>query len=148
MELSEIKGLGPTRLESLRAMGIVSLRDFLLCLPKNYEDMTQETPCAQAQCGMTVLVCGQIEAAPKLNRFGGLTRVTAAVRDETGRLPCVWYNQPWITQQLREGDAVMLYGRVGDKNNRRVLQNPSRVTEKKLVPVYRAVKGIPAKSFR
>ena len=30
MELKDLKGLGPTRLEALRAMGICSLRDLLV----------------------------------------------------------------------------------------------------------------------
>ena len=38
MELSAIKGIGPTRLESLRAVGVCSLRDLLYFLPQRYED--------------------------------------------------------------------------------------------------------------
>lgn len=48
MNLSGIKGIGPTRLEALRAMGIGSLRDLLYYLPVRYEDRTIATPCAQA----------------------------------------------------------------------------------------------------
>ena len=148
MELSQLKGIGPTRLEALRAMGIVSLRDLLCNLPLCYEDMTQVTPCAQCKPGMMVLVEGELIDTPKLNRFAGLTRVTATLMDESGKLPVVWYNQPWLCQQLPVGERLLLYGRVGDKNGRRVLQSPQRVTEKSIQPVYRAVKGIPAKSFR
>ena len=148
MELSELKGIGPTRLENLRAMGICSLRDLLLYLPVRYDDMTQRTLCAAAKPGMTVLVEGIITEAPKLNRFSGITRVTAAIYDESGKLPVVWYNQPWLMQQLPVGEPIRLYGRVGDKNGRRVLQSPQRVEEKSIQPVYKAVKGIPAKSFR
>ncbi|MBR4081186.1 MAG: ATP-dependent DNA helicase RecG, partial [Clostridia bacterium] len=148
MELSELKGIGPTRLESLRAMGICSLRDLLLYLPVRYENMTQRTLCAAARPGMTVLAEGVITEPPKLNRFSGITRVTAALYDESGKLPVVWYNQPWLMQQLPVGEPIRLYGRVGDKNGRRILQSPQRVEEKTIQPVYRAVKGIPAKSFR
>lgn len=143
-----LRGLGPTRLESLRAMGIVSLRDLLCCLPVRYEDMTRETPAAQCHGGMEVLVQGVIGDAPKLNRFSGLTRVTATLRDASGTLPLVWYNQPWMCQQLPVGETILLFGRVAEMNGRRALQNPQRVTEKTIRPVYRAVKGIPAKTFR
>ena len=147
MELSSLKGIGPTRLESLRAMGIVSLRDLLCCLPVRYEDRTRITPCGEARAG-EVLVMGEVRDAPKLNHFAGLTRVTATLHDDSGRLPMVWYNQPWVCQQLPMGERVMLYGRVAEKNGRRMLQNPQRVEEMSLQPVYRAVKGIPAKTFR
>ena len=147
MELTSLKGIGPTRLESLRAMGIVSLRDLLCYLPVRYEDRTRVTPCKEARGG-EVLVMGVVRDAPKLNRFAGLTRVTTTLHDESGRLPMVWYNQPWVCQQLPVGETVMLYGRVVEKNGRRALQNPQRVTEPSIQPVYRAVKGIPAKTFR
>ena len=147
MQLSELKGVGPTRLNALRAVGICSLRDLLYCLPVRYEDRTRITLCTMAHAG-EVLVMGVVRDAPKLSRFNGLTRVTASLWDESGRLPLVWYNQPWIMQQLPVGQSVMLYGRVTEKNNRRALQNPQRVTEPSIQPVYRAVKGMPAKTFR
>ena len=147
MELSAIKGLGPTRLETLRAMGIVSLRDLLFCLPVRYEDRTQVVPCREAQEG-PVLVQGTLQDEPKLSRFNGLTRVTASLRDESGKLSMAWYNQPWMMQQLPVGQTLMLYGRVVVKQGRRVLQNPQLVQEPSIQPVYRAFRGIPAKTFR
>ena len=78
MELSAIKGIGPTRLETLRAMGIVSLRDILYTLPVRYEDRTKPVPTAQAAEG-DVLVSGTVPSAPKLSRFNGITRVTATL---------------------------------------------------------------------
>ena len=147
MELSDLKGVGPTRLDALRAVGISSLRDLLYCLPVRYEDRTRLTPCALAHGG-EMLVMGVVRDAPKLSRFNGLTRVTATLWDDSGRLPLVWYNQPWVMQQLPVGQGVMLYGRVVEKNGRRALQNPQRVTQPSIQPVYRAVKGLPAKTFR
>ena len=147
MELSTLKGIGPTRLESLRAMGIVSLRDLLCYLPVRYEDRTQVVPCAQAQGG-EVLVEGVVPEKPKLSRFNGLTKVTASLHDESGKLALVWYNQPWVCQQLPVGEPMMLFGHVVIKNGRRALQNAQRVLEPSIQPVYKAVKGIPAKTFR
>ena len=147
MELSAIKGIGPTRLESLRAVGVCSLRDLLYFLPQRYEDRTHPIPCADANGG-EVLVMGVVQGAPKLSRFNGLTRVTAYLWDDSGKLPLVWYNQPWMMQNLPVGQTIMLFGRMGQSRGRPVLQNAQRVTEPCILPVYRAVKGIPAKSFR
>ncbi len=146
MELSEMRGVGPARMESLRAVGITSLRDLLYTLPVRYEDRTVITPCKEARG--EVLVMGVVPDSPKYSRFNGLVRVTASLHDDSGRLSLAWYNQPWMMQQLPVGEAIMLYGRVAEKNGRRVLQNAAIVTEKSIQPVYRAIKGIPAKSFR
>lgn len=147
MELSDFKGVGPTRLTLLRAMGICSLRDLLYHLPIRYEDQTTVTPCAAAQAGTTVLLEGRISAPPKINRFKGISRVNAALADATGSLPLSWYNQPWMMQQLKAGQPLMLYGRIGDAAGRRVMQNPRVVTEKGIKPVYGALKDYPPKSF-
>ena len=146
MELSAIKGIGPTRLESLRAVGVCSLRDLLYFLPQRYEDRTHPIPCADANGG-EVLVMGVVQDAPKLSRFNGLTRVTAYLWDDSGKLPLVWYNQPWMMQNLPVGQTIMLFGRMGQSRGKPVLQNAQRVTEPCILPVYRAVMGIPAKSF-
>ncbi len=147
MELHEMRGVGPARMASLRAVGIVSLRDLLYTLPLRYEDRTHATPCVEARGG-EVLVMGVVENPPKLGRFNGKTRVTATLTDASGRLPLAWYNQPWMMQQLPVGQSIMLFGRIGFSRERPVLQNAQRVTDPAIQPVYRAVKGIPAKSFR
>ena len=146
MELKDIRGVGPSRLEHLRAMGIVSLRDLLCALPVRYEDRTRIVPCREA--AGEALVKGVVAEPPRLSRFSGLTRVTASLRDESGRLALCWYNAPWMMQQLPVGEPLMLFGRVSERNGRRALQNPAVVTRLELLPVYRPVKGIPAKTFR
>ena len=145
MELSALKGLGPSRLESLRAVGICSLRDLLYTLPVRYEDRTRFTPCAEAFAG-EVMVQGIVRDKPKLSRYGGKTKVTAKIADASGTLSLVWYNQPWVMQQMPVGTPIMLYGRMCEKP--RMLLNGSVVTEPSILPVYKAVSGIPAKTFR
>ena len=50
---------------------------------------------------------------------------------------------------LSEGQQIRLYGRLQIRNNRRILQNPKFASENEgLVPVYRSIKGLPAKTFR
>ena len=46
MELTELSGIGPVRAETLRAMGIFSLRDLLYTLPVRYEDHSTVSPCS------------------------------------------------------------------------------------------------------
>ena len=147
MQLSELKGVGPTRLERLRAVGICSLRDLLCAYPLRYEDRTRVTPCTLAQegpCG----VRGVVVTEPKLQRYSGITKVTATLQDASGKLALAWYNQPWMRQQLPVGEEITLWGRLSARNGRRVLQNAAIVTDARILPVYRAVPGLPAKTYR
>lgn len=147
MDLSSFKGIGPGRLASLRAMGITSLRDLLYTLPVRYEDHVTVYPCNHDHEG-NILVHGIIAETPKLSRFHGITKVTASIRDESGKLSLCWYNQPWVVQQMPVGQDVLLFGHLTVKNGRRIFMNASLVQETGYIPVYKAVKGIPAKTFR
>ena len=92
MELTELSGIGPVRAETLRAMGIFSLRDLLYTLPVRYEDHDTVSPCSTKNEGF-ILVNGRLVQDPKLSVFHGLKKVTATVEDETGKMPVCWYNK-------------------------------------------------------
>ena len=148
MELTQLEGIGPVRAESLRAMGIFSLRDLLFTLPVRYEDYSVVLPCSTRQEG-NVVITGTVTAEPKLSVFHGLKKVTATISDDSGKMPVCWYNEPWMINQIHEGDRLRLFGRLSIKNNRRTLQNPKILTgNEQLCPVYKQIKGFPSKSFR
>ena len=147
MNLSDLEGVGPVRLETLRAVGIVSLRDLLFTLPVRYEDHHTEFPCSVKTPG-NILVNGVFQDAPKTAFFHGISRVTGTICDGSGKLPVCWFNEPWMAKTIKAGEPVRLYGRLNIKNGRRTLQNPIIVTDSGWIPVYKALKGFPAKSFR
>ena len=128
MELSDLRGLGPARLNRFRAMGIRSLRDLLYFFPLRYEDHVHLTPVSAAWEGEK-MVRGIVKEKPKIAYFRGMSRVTATLQDESGILPLCWFNEPWMTQQLPVQREIMLYGRIQVKNGRRSLLNP-KIVEK------------------
>ena len=148
MELNELTGIGPVRAETLRAMGIFSLRDLLYTLPVRYEDHSHVSSCATKQEGM-ILITGKILQDPKISVFHGLKKISATIEDDTGKMPVCWYNMPWLAKEMKAGQHVCLYGRLIIRNGRRVLQNPKfSHPDEGLIPVYRTIKGFPAKSFQ
>lgn len=152
MRLEDIRGLGKARLEALNKAGIHTVSDLLLTLPSAYQDTSVSTPIAQLAAGETVCVSGFVVNQPKLSRFHGRTSVTVRIRDESvpkGSLNVVFFNQPWVSNQIHENDEVVFYGRVDrDKQGKIRMYCPSRVTERGIVPVYRAVSAIPGKTMR
>lgn len=146
MELRELKGLGKARLEALEKAGIHSLTDLLLTLPLRYQDTTTLTPLSAVQPGETCCVSGFCKGAPRLSRFQGMSSVTLRLADETGSLPVVWYNQPWIKEQIKTDEPLTLYGRIErDKQGRIRMASPVRVTERGILPIYRALGSLPPK---
>ena len=146
-QLGDLEGIGPVRLETLRAVGIVSLRDLLFTLPVRYEDHHTVSPCSEKNSG-NILVSGVFHDALKTSFFHGLSRVQGTIHDNSGKLPVCWYNEPWISKQIVPGETIRLYGRLNIKDGHRTLQNPRIISDDGWIPVYRALKGFPAKSFR
>ena len=147
MKLEDLEGIGPARLEALRAVGIVSLRDLLFTLPSRYEDHETLFPCSEKKPG-NILVSGVFSEKLKNVYYNGISRVQGTLSDDSGKLPVCWYNEPWIAQQIHANEPVRLYGRLSVKNGRRTLQNPKIITDSGWMPVYRPLKNFPAKSFR
>ena len=147
MNLSDLEGIGPVRLETLRAVGITSLRDLLFTLPVRYEDHSTLSPCTVKTPGL-VLVSGSFAESLKTSFFHGISRTQGTLSDQSGKLPVCWYNETWIAKQIQPGQTIRLYGRLSIKDGRRVLQNPRVITDSGWIPVYHSLKGFPAKSFR
>ena len=147
--LEELKGIGKARLETMKAAGIRTLADLLLTLPVRYQDTSTVTPLSEAAPGMEICVSGYPKAAPRLSRFHGLTSVTLRLCDETGGLPIIWFNQPWLQTQIGPETPLTLYGKVDrDKQGRVRMVSPAIVKERGILPVYRALPGIPPKAMR
>ena len=152
MRLEDIKGLGKARLEALHKAGIRSVADLLLTLPSSYQNTLKSTPIASLAPGETACVEGFVVNTPRLSRFHGRTSVTVKLRDESvpkGSLNVVFFNQPWVQNQVHEHDELVLYGRVDrDKQGKVRMYCPARVSERGIVPVYRTVSAIPGKTMR
>ncbi len=148
MDLTDIKGIGPARMKKLSAVGIFSLRDLLYSFPLRYEDHETLFPCSTSCCDSPVMIQGQISRAPILQRFHGLTKVSCQIQDASGMMPLQWFNCPWIMNTVKPGQKYRLYGRVIIKDERRYLLNPRFIDDSGWIPVYRAIPGLPQKSYR
>lgn len=143
MQLTDLKGIGKARLEALHAAGICSLRDLLYAFPVRYRDASTPVSVAQAQPGEAACLLLSRRGEAKLSRHGKLSRVTCTFADETGRMSACWFNQPWMRERLNAGTRFMLYGRVEAAGADKRLTNPSLEKESGVVPVYRAIPGVP-----
>jgi len=155
-----LKGIGPKRAEVFQERGIRSVEDLLYYFPRRYEDRTKFSSIAGLQEGIeqtikaSVVVSGQRQSWRR-RRF---SITEAFVEDASGRLSCVWFNQPYLKQYLKPGTEVILYGRVERYAGKLQMTNPEFeiVSEDRdeslnigrVVPVYPAIEGMGQRSLR
>lgn len=145
MELSQLKGIGQNRLKALHAAGICSLRDLLFTPPVRYRDMSRPVTVAEAPVGQRACMALVREGEAKISRHGRLSRVTCTFTDNTGRITAVWFNQPWMKDNLNSRTRATLFGQVEAQGRGKKLMNPSLETELRIIPVYRPIEGLPQK---
>lgn len=153
-KLGEIKGVGLKTAEQLSLANLHTVGDLITFLPRSYEDFSEVVTIAEITPGKRTIKakCEKI-ATRRVRR--GLQVTTATLADETGKLQAVWFNQGYRVKQLSSGDEFFFSGEFEFNYNRYQLTSPSAekvsdvpVSTDRIVPIYRAVKGLKSQLVR
>ncbi len=148
ISLSRIKGIGPARLKAFEAAGITTVRELVMFLPKEYRDLTQTVPLSELKPGDIACVKVKVAGEASQRRVKRLVITKLYVTDGTDTVPVIWYNQPWLKNQMQPGRELLLYGKAEHKQGYVTLVSPAIEQGQGLIPVYRNIAGIPAKALR
>lgn len=147
---------------SLRRLGIRTIRDLLFHFPARYEDFSNVKHIRDVTPNETVTIRGKIlKIANRRTMRKQMILTEAIIGDETGKIKTVWFNQPFIARNLRQGQAVNFSGKAALGKDGLYLQNPayekllkfnlnnSRLFHTEgLVPVYNESRGITSRWLR
>ena len=148
VSLSTIRGIGPARLKAFEAAGIRSVRDLVMFLPRDYRDLSAFTPLCEVRPGETVSVRVRVAGEVSQRRARKLVITKVYVTDGSETMAVVWYNQPWLKDQLTRDRELLLYGRCEARGGSIQLSSPTIEQETGLIPVYRSISGVPPKAVR
>jgi ATP-dependent DNA helicase RecG len=108
----------------LAEWGVESVLDLLTTFPRRYIDRTAQSDVSGLEIGDEAAILAEVRrvrSRPSRNRR---TMVEVTVRDDTGTLGVVFFNQPWRAKQLREGTEAIFWGKVGEYRGARQMVNP------------------------
>ncbi|MEK6537347.1 MAG: DEAD/DEAH box helicase [Actinomycetota bacterium] len=109
--LTELPGVGPALSGEAGKLGLASLGDLLFHFPCRHEDFTTRKQIGELKWGEEATVRCRVEKVSlQRTRRRNLRLVKAMVRDETGYMEAVWYNQDYLADQLATGDELLLRG--------------------------------------
>ena len=123
VSIESVKGVGAKRGAVLREVGIHTLADLLLYLPRRYLDRRQVLPIARAPSGQELTLVGQVRQM----RFvpGARPRFTMVVEDESDDISCVWFRGGnYLQRNFKEGDVLALSGKVEIFQGRHQMVHP------------------------
>src|SRR5579859_7010787 len=108
-DAGKLYGNYASRLEKL---DITKLGDFLFHLPSRYDDFSHIVAIKDVVAGELVTIQGKVTDITNTYTRSRKQIQKAAITDDTGTLPVIWFNQPYITKTLIFGDMVSLSGRI------------------------------------
>jgi ATP-dependent DNA helicase RecG len=155
--ITSLRGFGPAIAEKLEALGVRTIRDLLYFFPRKHIDFSQKTSIPSLQAGKDQTIIGVVLEAKEV-RYGQrrLGAAEAVVGDDSGSVRVIWFNQPYIARNLKQGMRIALSGRVVFYQGRKVLENPEYevadegelVHTGRLVPVYALTEGLSGRRLR
>ena len=120
------KGIGPKRAQAFSAYGINTIEELMYYFPRRYEDRTNFSSISELKPGQVYTIKGKIFAGKQRNSYRRrkFSITEAILYDQTGKINCVWFNQPYLAQYLKADAVVILFGRIQVYNGKLQMSNP------------------------
>lgn len=154
--VSVLGRVGQATANRLKKLGIETVRDLIFYYPIRWEDLSEISEIKDLVPESTVTIKAKLQLINNRRSFKTRKIITEAlIADESGSVKVVWFNQPFLTKNLKPGDEIYFSGRV--TSDQYALQLVSPTYEKvssemihtaRMVPIYSLTGGISQKQLR
>ena len=123
--LQYLKGVGPRRAADLQRVGLSTVEDLLYRFPIRYEDRGTFQTIASLRPGTSASVAGEvISCGVRPTRRPRFKIFELLLRDRTGALRAIWFNQPFLNDIFHPHQRVILFGKLELTSHGLQMQNP------------------------
>lgn len=124
--MTRLHGLGPKKVSALHDWGVENVLDLVQRYPRRYIDRTKKVDLADLAVGDEAVVLAEVRQVRTRRVRRGRPIVELSVRDATGGMQVVFFNQPWRAKQLVAGAEVLFFGKLklNKYNDARQMENP------------------------
>ncbi|MDK3161775.1 ATP-dependent DNA helicase RecG [Kamptonema cortianum] len=154
-DVETINGVGEKMAELLHRVGIRTINDFLFYLPRRYDDYTQLRYIARLTENELVTVIGTVRTTQVRIAQRGRRDFVLTLDDGTAQMEVIFYGQFFLNRVFREGQQVVLRGRVSRYRSQFQLVNPEyEIVDPEdlrlasIVPVYPLTEGLSGRWMR
>ena len=145
-----LKGVGPSRAKQFENLNIRTLGDLICHFPRGYEDRTKLVQICQLEPDKAACFKAVVMNTPRTAHIRkGLDMTKVQLADHTGRLNVTFFNNRYVTDQLRYGEEYIFYGAVNGDFSGYGMTNPvfepissPAVTTRRVLPIYPLTAGL------
>ena len=153
--LVRLPNIGTKKAELFRKLEISTTGDLLEFYPRDYRDRRTITKIQDAPIGAQISIHGTVISTEVQRTRGKLTILRCYLRDETGIMPAIWFNQPFLQKRFYPGRELIVFGKVERRFNTielavedyQLAEDTDRAATG-IVPIYSSSEGISQKTIR
>lgn len=157
--LTELPGVGESIAAKFSELEIATIGDLLFAAPRGYLDLTKEVKITELSADQPHTLTAKVEKFSNiyLRGRGGRSMQRAMLIDDSGKIPVLWFNQPYLQNVITEGESYSFVAKLAlnSKTGKPQLNSPqfekltaNRLNSARIVPLYRLTRGISVKFYR
>jgi ATP-dependent DNA helicase RecG len=148
--LQSLPKVGPKTITKLNKLGIFKPADLLYHFPNRYIDFSHHTAISQSEPDTNVTITGKINSFQNIFTRHGKNIQKATVIDNSGQIDLLWFNQPYLTNNLHVGDVFSFAGTVSLYLHKKTIIAPvfGQYNTGKIIAVYPETAGLKSGWFR
>ena len=148
--LSQIPGIGSKTLEKLNRLNINHPKDLLYHFPSRYIDFSHSVKINSILENENVTITGKVLDFKNIFTRNGKNIQKATVSDNTGKIDLIWFNQPYLSKNIKTGDVLSFAGTVTLYLNKKTIIAPEygQYNTGKIIAVYPETNGLSSNWFR
>jgi len=123
--VESIRGIGGRRALLFHKLEIHTIYDLVAFFPRAYEDWTSPMTIGGLQHGEEQAFVASVSRKPSVLRKGRFSLLRTVLRDETGAIAAVWFNQPYLEGKLIKGESYLFRGKIRRNGGTFEVQNPA-----------------------
>jgi ATP-dependent DNA helicase RecG len=126
-EISTAFRITPIQKVALGKLGIRTVEDLMRHFPVRYGDTAETKSIDLVTKGENAVIFGKVGGLRTSKGFKShIAMADGYVEDETGRIRCVWFNQPYVAKMFQDDMFVRIEGKVSEKKSDKslYLSNP------------------------
>ncbi|MFN0051215.1 MAG: ATP-dependent DNA helicase RecG [Planctomycetales bacterium] len=124
MPVQFVRGVGPQRAELLHRLGLVTLGDLLLYLPRDVLDLSHVSAVRDLVAEEMQTVRGKVVDIDGKQLSDGRALQAVLLECDGDFLRGTWFNQSWVMQRFHHGDVVLFSGKPKRRGGRWEIAHP------------------------
>jgi len=141
--LISLTGIGPKTSVLFETLGITSPTELVHFYPHRYLDFSNCKNISDLELDIPTTFSGQVTNFQNIYTRSHKNIQRATIRDNTGSLNLIWFNQPYLSKSIKVGESISVAGSPSLYQNKATLVAPLVGNKTgRIIPIYHQTSGL------